>query len=179
MVDAVVSGRLAAEFMSWLVEKGKQVAVFIGNKNFSEHKRKTEGFLEEVRKRNLKIAGVFETQDDPEVAYYMTRKIVRDIPGLRGIYSATGNCAAICRYIKEESIKGISIVGTDIYEELAGYVREGTLHGAIFQDMVRQETSAIRVIYDHMINGLAAQRQIYVTPHLVLKSNIDSYFQHL
>lgn len=174
-VDAIMSGRLAAEYMGWIVEKSRNVAVFTGNKDMSDHKEKIEGFIEEAKNRSLNIVGVFETHDEPEVAYYLTGKLIKEIPDLGGIYVATGNSESICRYIKDNNVQNVRIIGTDIFKKIIGFVKDDIMQGVIFQDPITQGKLAVRIIYDLLVHKKPIQENIFVTPQLVLRSNIDSY----
>lgn len=174
-VDAHMSGRLAAEYIKWLVEEEKTIAVFIGNKDISDHKEKVDGFLEEAKNNSSKIAGVFETHDEPEVAYYLTGKLVKERPDIGGIYVATGNSIAVCKYIVENGIKNIRIIGTDIFNDIIKYVKDGVMQGVIFQDPVAQGRTAVKTIYDTLVKNISVKSDIFVTPQIVLRNSIDAY----
>jgi len=174
-VNAHVSGKLAAEFMKWLIDRERTLAVFIGNKDFNDHKEKVDGFLEGARANGLRMEGIFETQDDPDVAYHLTGKLVRERPELGGIYIATGNSIAVCRYMEGNNIHGVRIVGTDIFSEIKEYVKRDFIQGVVFQDPVRQGRYAVKAIHDALIANASIEENILITPQLVLKSNIEYY----
>lgn len=174
-VNAQMSGKLAAEYMRWIIGEGKFVAVFIGNKDFCDHKEKVDGFVEEARNNSLKIAGVFETHDEPEVAYYLAGKLIKERQDLGGIYIATGNSIAVCKYIVENNIKNMRIIGTDIFKDIIKFVKDGVMQGVIFQDPVTQGRTAVKVIYDKLVKNISVEDSIFITPQIVLRNNIDSY----
>ena len=176
MVNAHGSGRLAAEYMKWLIEKGKSIAVFIGNKDFKDHKEKVEGFLKEAGDNSCKITGVFETNDEPEIAYHIAGKLINDISNLGGIYIATGNSIAVCKYITEHNIENIHLIGTDLFTDIVKYVKSDVMQGVIFQDTITQGKIAIQVVYDYLVNSKDIQGNIFIKPQLILKSNIDEYY---
>ncbi len=174
-VNACASGKLAAEFMKWLIAPEKTVAIFIGNKDFSDHKEKVDGFLEVAKANAPRIEGIFETQDDPELAYHLSGKLIKERPELGGIYVATGNSIAVCKYIEKNNIHGLRILGTDIFDEIKEYVKRDFIQGVIFQDPVKQGRYAVKAIYDALIENVEVDKNIFVTPQLVLKSNIEYY----
>ena len=47
-------------------------AVFVGNKDVTEHRTKAESFCGRMQELNCKTIGVFETQDESELAYQLT-----------------------------------------------------------------------------------------------------------
>ncbi|WP_027293110.1 LacI family DNA-binding transcriptional regulator [Robinsoniella sp. KNHs210] len=174
-VDTYVSGKLAAEFMSRIVQKERTVAVFIGNKDFVEHKEKLAGFLKEADSNGLEVEGVYETQDDPQIAYYLSEKILKGSESIGGVYIATGNSVAVCKCLKDNNIKNIQILGTDVFEEVRSYVEDGTISGIIFQDPIKQGRYAVKMLYRHLVGQLEVEKEVLIAPRVVLKSIIDYY----
>lgn len=176
-IDAHMSGSLAAEYMSRMVKDGKYVAVFIGNKDMYDHKEKADGFVFEAEKRGMNVIGVYESHDDPNVAYYLTEKIIRERKDIGGIYVATANSAAVCKYIDENRIKGVYIVGTDVSPNTCEYMEKEIMHGIIFQDTITQGKVAVRTVIDHLVYKKAIESSFFITPQLLLKSNMK-WYQH-
>jgi LacI family transcriptional regulator len=175
-VDATMAGRLAGEFMNWIVPENKSVVVFIGNKDMKDHGEKVVGFLQEVQGKTLKIGGIYETQDEPEVAYHLTKKIIRELPDLAGIYVATGNSIAVCKCIVEHALEGkIRVIGIDIFPDIKKYVDEGVMNGVIFQNPINQGELAVKTIYAYLAEGLSCEDNIYIQPQLILRNNITNY----
>jgi LacI family transcriptional regulator len=178
-VDAYKAGRLAAEFMGWISAKEKPIAVFIGNKDFSDHKDKVDGFLDESKKQPYGMVSIFETHDDPEIAHFMTNKLVRETSDLGGIYIATGNSISVCKYLSENNIKNVRIIVTDVFKEMIGYVKQNIIQGMIFQDQIAQGGVAVRVIYDKLVRNIVEKETIFIQPQIVLRNNFEGYFKYL
>ncbi|KLU68805.1 MAG: hypothetical protein RHS_5370 [Robinsoniella sp. RHS] len=174
-VDTYTSGRLAAELMSQIIQPEQAAVAFIGNKDFAEHKEKMSGFLEEANDRGMKVASVFETQDDSQIAYYLTDKLLESGSNIGGIYIATGNSVAVCKCLKDHKVKNIKILGTDVFEELRSYVKDGTMSGIIFQNPVKQGRYAVKMLYRHLVEHAEVEKELLIAPQVVLKSIIDYY----
>lgn len=174
-VDTYTSGKLAAEYMKQIIQPDQSAVVFIGNKDFIEHREKMTGFLEEANRSGMKVEGVFETQDDPKIACYLTDKLLKEHAKVGGIYIATGNSVAVCRCLKENDRRDIRIVGTDVFEEIKGYVEDGTISGIIFQDPVKQGRCAVRTLYRYLVEHEKVEKEILVAPQIVLKSIMKYY----
>jgi LacI family transcriptional regulator len=174
-INATMSGMLAAEFMYRIIGQGRTVAVFIGNKDMSDHKEKADGFLNEARRRGLGIAGVYESHDEPTVAYHLTNKLVTERKDIGGFYVATANSVAVCKYIEEHAIEGMCVIGTDVSPEICDYMRKDIMQGVIFQDIVNQGRTTIKAVMDYLVRRQPIERNIFVTPQLLLKSNMDCY----
>ena len=156
--------------------KGSMAVVLIGNKDMQDHKEKANSFIQELEKDNYKVGYVYETQDEPEVAYYLTCKVLREIHDIGGIYVATGNSVAVCKCIAEHNMAGkVKVIATDIFPDIAVYVEQGIIHGLIYQDPVTQGRIAVKVIYEHLTQRKVCEQNIFVQPQLVLRSNFRSF----
>jgi LacI family transcriptional regulator len=178
-VDASMSGRLACEFMSWVVEKNKSVAIFIGNKDYDDHKEKMDGFVAELKKSSIKLEGVFETYDEPEIALAIAKTLLRDNRDLGGIYVATGNSISICQYFLEEKINRVRIVATDINNDTQYYLEKGIMQGIIFQNPFKQGRTAVRAIYRKTVEHTPVEDHILIPPQLVLRNNSSAYVSEI
>lgn len=174
-VDAYCSGKMAAEMLSFLTSENSDVVIFVGNKDNDEHQLKIKGFTEEAKKQGLHVIGIYETHDDPNIAYQLVNKVIGEYDGVDGIYSATANTASICEAIIEKKCN-VKIIGTDLYEETVDYIRRGVMQCAIYQDLEKQGRKAMRLIYEHLAEHKEVEKVVYVTPQLVISSNVDSYY---
>ena len=166
-----IAGSLAAEYTSLLCGPDKSAVVFIGNKDMDDHRRKAEYFQLVADQSNLRINGIFETQDDMDVAYTLTRKVVSQ-PGLGAIYVATGNSVAVCRCLQDMQMTDrVKVVATDIFPDMHPYVEAGIIPATIYQDPVRMGRMAVRTLFDAVSTGVLPENEILIYPQLVLKSN--------
>jgi len=171
-VDSEMAGAIAGEFISLIVQPGKAVIVFIGNKDIEDHKKKLDGFCSRVSDSGF-AQHVFETQDDPELAYVLARKKLTEIPDVGGIYIATGNSEAVCRAITELGLQqNIRVVATDVFPDIREYVDSGVISGVIYQNPIRQGELAVACLYQ-CISERVLPSAATVTPTLLLKSSFD------
>lgn len=176
-VNAYKAGRLAGEFVKLILHEKKHIAIFIGNKDMQEHSEKCKGFKDEIDGSDCIVEGFFETQDEPDIAYHLTKKIIKDIPGLGAIYVATGNSVAVCKCLVDNGCDNkIKVVATDIFPEIREFVDKGIIQGVIFQNPRKMGEKAIEVLYGHLAEGRKIEENIYIEPNLVLRSNMEDYF---
>ena len=174
-----ISGSLAAEYTSLLCGQDKSSVIFIGNKDMEDHRRKTEYFQRIADEKNLAVRGVFETQDDVDIAYALTSKVAQQAD-LGVIYVATGNSVAVCKCLVDTGMSDkIKVVATDIFPDMHPFVESGIIPATIYQKPVRMGRMAIRAIYDAIATGTCPQSEILVYPQLVLKSNYSIYADYL
>jgi len=177
-VNGNLSGRLAAELMKYLVPKDESVAVFIGIKEFTDHRDKLAGFVKEVRSMPFKISRVLEAQDDPHIAYNLTRKLVKDQPDLGGIYIASANSVAVCKCLVDCGLAGkIKVITTDVFPELKYYVDKDIIQCTIYQNQLKQGELAVNTIYKYIVEKVKPEPSILVNPQLVFKNNFAYYLK--
>lgn len=169
-VDAELAGRIAGDLMRLMVSDSKQVVVLIGNKDMNEHKRKALGFCDSLAGFGMPVR-VYETQDEPEIAYHVVGKAIRDFANLGGIYVATGNYKPVCQSLEEHRLAGtIKIIATDILPEIKEQVQKGAIQGVIFQNQVLQGRTAVRTVYEYLAGNNANPANILIQPELWFRS---------
>ncbi|OGO79964.1 MAG: hypothetical protein A2Y21_03310, partial [Clostridiales bacterium GWC2_40_7] len=174
-VNAELSGKMAAEIIGLFLTPEKSAAVFIGNKDIEVHKEKVKGFFDEVNiNARFNVAGVFETQDDAELAYVLTRKLLLERQDIGAIYVATGNSSPVCRCIEDNGFIGkVKVVSTDIFNEQIEYMNKGIVVATIHQDPELQGKLALRALYSYLSEGRLPEETILVTPQIALRSNVE------
>ena len=175
-------GQLAAEFMGYLLEPGKTSAIFIGNKNLDDHVERARSYCAYpgITANPNTMSDVFETLDEPEIAYAITQKILRERSDIGGIYVATSNSVAVCNCIRDMGLQGvIKVIGTDTFPGMESLFSEGLLNGVIFQDPVRQGELAVRALFDYLTIRKECPPEILVNPQLVLSSNFTYYLSDI
>ncbi len=172
-VDSEMAGTIAGEFASLIVSPGKTVVVFIGNKDIEDHKKKLEGFCAKISDHGFENYVVFETQDDPDLAYAIARKKLTEIPDVGGIYIATGNSAGVCRAITDLGLQGgIRVVATDVFPDIKEFVDTDVISGVIYQNPIRQGELAVSCLY-RCISERVMPVLNPVIPTLLLRSSFN------
>ncbi len=172
-IDAEYSGRTAADLARLALNEGDLVAAFVGNKDVMEHQKKAESFTNRVLELGLKIAGVFETQDDSLLAYQLTVNTLMQNPSLKLIYVATGNSVAVCKAITDAGREDmVKVIATDVIAETKKYVENDIIIGVLDQHLKKQGKVAINTLYQYLSEGFIKEDIIKITPGLLLKSGI-------
>lgn len=172
-----VVGKMAAELLGWLVGN-KPVAIFTGNKEVQIHKETIDGFMEQNKDGMLDVIGIYENQDDPEIAYYAAGKLLKDCPGIGGIYVNSSNSETVCKKLKELGLdRKIKLVTTDIFPELKDYIVDGTVQVSIFQDPFAQGRQAVKCLYRHISGEERCDGDILIKPQVIMKSNLELFIE--
>jgi LacI family transcriptional regulator len=174
--DGLRSGSMAAELLGWQIKDNSSVAVLIGNKDLKDHNDKVEGFVKESKIQKFIMAGVFEHQDEIDLSYILTKKIIREITNIKGIYVATGNSIGVCKYLEEKGLTdNISIIATDLYKEIKQYIKKGIIKATLFQNQVTQGEKAVKIIFSLLTENKKAPSEILISPSIIIKNNVDFF----
>ena len=177
-IDSSLSGKMAADFLSLLMNRKGNVAVLMGSSLLDTHVKKANEFAKRASSLGLSVSAVHETGDDPQVMADCIRKTLEKTD-LGGIYVATGNVKSVaecfgkvCPYI----------VATDIYDDVIEYMSQGKVSCTIFQNQALMGKLAIEYAYNYIVEKSSYRvcsaplaSKIYVTPHLFLPSNLDNF----
>jgi len=178
-LNGVVAGCLAADFLSLTMRENKIAVIFVPSKEIPMYHENINGFMETAAERGLMVGGVFETQDDKEIAYHLTRKVVNDIPNLGGIYVSSYNSVGVCNYLEEANRQDdIIVIGQDIYPELNKKLKNGSLKATLFQNPFNQARTAAVKLYDFISGATSEPCDILIVPQLVLRGNLESYIDN-
>lgn len=170
-----IAGMIAAELL-WRFSDNKTAAIFTASKEIQIHKESIDGFIEGLQAYPLDLVDIYENQDEPEIAYYMTDKLLREYPEIGGIYVNSMNAATVCARVKELGYGGkVMLVTSDIYPELKNYIQDGTVQATIFQDPFNQGKISINAIYRHLAGEEQFEKNILINPQIIIKSNLELY----
>lgn len=175
-LNGVVAGRMAAQFLNLCLKEKRSVVIFTSNKELSIHRDCIKGFVDEADRESLDIKGIFETQDDKQIAHYLTQKVINEIPDLGGIYVSSYNSVSVCSCIEENNKqKEITIIGQDLYPNLVKKLENRTLKATLFQDPFEQGRISIKRMYRYLVEAPKQFGETLTTPQLVLSSNLECY----
>lgn len=170
-VDAYRSGQMAAEMLHLCTKPKANVAIFVGNKDHVEHLQKVQGFTENLAKHAMNSIGAYETYDDEEIALRLFQKIADRLDGL---YVATSTFASIGQ-ILQKNRPPLKVICTDVDGDVASCLRNGVVQASLFQDLERQGSTAVRVLYEYLAEKKTPPKTICITPRLVIESNLETF----
>lgn len=174
-VDPDLSGRLAAELMAKFVPPASKVAVVTGMLNTQEHRLKATGFAVGFASDcdGGEVVAVLEGHESEEESYQKTCDLLMRESGVRGIYVSTVNCLPVCRALRKLKLEHeIALITTDVFPQMVPHLLQGTIRASIYQNPYLQGQSAMRILVDHLLNGTDIPTNSWVSPTLVLKSNL-------
>ena len=92
------------------------------------------------------------------------------------IYISSSNSIPICRYVDEHGLSDqVTIIASDIFDELNEYLRRGVVNATIFQDPFAQGYTAFEKLYYNLAENRPVPTFVTARPQIVLKSNLPLY----
>ncbi len=181
-VESAVSGGIAAELLGQLIPERRQVVVITGNLKIEDHAEKLRGFAASLATLapHLTMLPSVECHDSAKDAHNATLKLLRENPGLGGIYISTANSLPVVEAVAESKKAGkVKVIATDIFPDMVQLIESGQVCAALHQRPFTQGRMALEVLSRYLILGTTPKRSIRLAPHIVLRSNltlfIDSY----
>ena len=138
--DYYRSGRVAAEIMTKLVRDGERIIAACGNREFTGHRDRIEGFLSGCRDRGIESdrIEVIETYNDYSVTLRKISELLND-GTIRGIYMANRSVTGCVRAVEDASLRGrVHVICHDISEQTVKYLQSGAIDFSISQDIHEQ-----------------------------------------
>ena len=180
-VDAVLAGKMAADFLSCACAEPLKAGIFLGSMKNDVHKAKTEAFCQRVKENGGEVVCICETEDVPAKAYDAIKREHAAHPELNAMFVCTATSAPICAYIQENGLQArITLLGTDIFDTLREYVTSGIMKGTVYQHQEQVGKLAAAYAYEyltkHQTYGYAnwqPEDLLLVKPSLLLKANLE------
>src|ERR1017187_2076407 len=173
--DALTSGAIAAELFSRTIQRTGQLATITGELTTLDHAEKLRGFAANlaVFAPHLSLLPAIESHEKPEEAYRQATALLSRKPYPLGLYLSTANSISVLRALEEKDLLGeIQVIATDLFPELVPYIESGTILATLYQRPFAQGKTALELLLDYLLNGVAPQPVIRLAPHIILRSNL-------
>ena len=177
-MDPKLAGGVAGELMGRLVPPKSQVAIVTGMLHTDIHYKTVQGFSELLPRicPGGEVAEVLEGHEDEDETFAKCMTLLRQSRKLAGIYVNTVNCMPVCRALSSTGRSGkITLITTDLFLEMVPYFEKDTIVASIHQQPYFQGQTAVRMVMDHLVSGHAFPPTFYLTPHIVLRSNLAGF----
>jgi LacI family transcriptional regulator len=174
--NAFIVGELGAELLTLHCNNRNNYALFVGNKDISAHSEVISGFTNRLKQINNIPIAIYETQDDDNVGYYATEKLLKTLPNISGIFVGDSFSKGVCKKLIETGrIEDIKLVTVDTYPQIIKYMEEDIIKATIFQNPYMQGNIAVKKMFDFLSLGITPASIISINPRVVLKSNLRNF----
>ncbi len=180
--DPFTVGAVAGELLARFLATGGEVAFFTGWLAMQDHAEKLRGFAASLEASNsgLAVGPVIEAHDDEREAHRRAVDVLRAHPDLKGIYISTVNSVPVLRAAEQEGrLPGLTVVTTDLFPELVGWIRAGKVAATVYQRPLTQGRLALQALHQFLLNGTRPPARLRAVPYLVMRSNLDLVLERL
>jgi LacI family transcriptional regulator len=177
-VEPRLNGLIAGELMSKFAPSGSKVAILTGMLKTVDHREKAEGFTRGFLQfcHDGSVVATIEGHEDPEESFDKTRKLLKRVPDLAGIYVNTVNCLPVCRALSAARRAGhVRLIATDLFREMVPYFGNGTIDASMHQRPYRQGQLAVRSLAEHLLHDAALPPAHYLNPGIILRTNLHLF----
>lgn len=174
----ICTGELAAELMSLTTARKGRIILLAGNRMMKNVRDIAFGFFEYIQK-NCPDLSITELNDfgGIEKLKYEFACVLDAFDDVVGVYSNSArNVIPMCDVLKEKNVAGkIMAIGTDVFEDLIPYLKEGTIQATIWQDQRSQAREAVLMLFHYLVGQKTEQECITMRNGIIMKSNYQDY----
>lgn len=182
MVDAYISGALAAELLSHKLQSPSRVATITGDLATFDHAEKLRGFAATLAMLapHLTLLPVVESHESPEDAYRQSMTLLKAKARPDAIYISTANSLPVLRALEELRLLGrVQVIATDLFPELVPLVESGKVLATLYQRPEAQGKTAFESLIAHLTDKTKPVKVHRFAPHIILRSNLPLFIGRL
>lgn len=173
------SGRTVAELMRLVARECGTVATISTSCMYhSAYRERLKGFKEELltHDSSLQLREVTLPNDDSNVVYEHTLRLLQEVPDLTGIYAITPGYAGVCSALVDSGrARGVHLIMHDEIPANLYELRRGVADFVIGQDAVQQGALPLSLLADYIQLKQQPQKEFYHTDiRVLLRHNIEN-----
>lgn len=176
--DPELNGKCAAEIMGKFIRRSARVVIFTGMLQHEVHSREVKSFSDafEEFSNGGKVIEVIENHESEEEAFEKCVSLLKRVRHIDGMYISTVNCLPVCAALDAAGLaERVKLITTDLFPAMVPWFERGTILASIYQRPYMQGQTAVRLIVDHIVSGLAFPRACYLNPLVALRSNLCTF----
>lgn len=148
-LDNRAAGRTAAYLIGRFIgTKAAKVAMIAGSRSYAAHGERESGFLHLIEEMfpAIQVVGLREGQDDIEKNYQQARALLKQHPGLAGIYNIGGAHEGVARALKEAGRQHhVVYIGHGLSSDTRALLIDGSMDAVITQNPQAAIFSCVRI----------------------------------
>lgn len=176
--DLYQSGYLAAHIVNYLSGEPQNILVINISKEIDHHHhllRKEEGFRKYFESQNRHILDKIDiTQTDyAHISQKLSSVLCERKYHL--LFVTNSRVSAVARYIAENRIDGIRLIGYDFLEENIEYLKNRVIDFLICQKPREQGYRGLMSLYHHLVLNVPVEKEQYMPIDIVTRENYQYY----
>lgn len=175
-VDNRAAGRVAGLLMGRLIpQRAGELAVFLGSHKYRGHEERDAGFRSILTTEfpQLKIARTLEVQDARTASYDLAVRLLRDHPGIVGIYCVGGGRSGVVKALRELGhTETVTMICHDLTAEARKFLIDGSVDVVIDQNARLIAEQSVIALLGSIASALPSLTRKYVEPRIIFRENI-------
>ncbi|MDD7888092.1 LacI family DNA-binding transcriptional regulator [Flavivirga sp. 57AJ16] len=171
------SGALAAKLMSLLVHREEEVIIVKVRKDNIHHSAiedRISGFKSYFNTKALpiKIHEVIlpNTKDQIAIDTFIYKTLSNQ--RIKGLFVPSSKVSIMAKYIEKHKLKHLKLIGYDLNEENAVFIKNETIDFLIDQNAFFQGYEGTKTLFNFIINDIVPEKNKYLPIKLLTKENI-------
>ncbi len=180
--DLYASGYLGGQLIAYLVKPGDQVLVInisheIKNARHNRLLRKEEGVRSYFMKNGLKneIIKVDITRLAEKMVMAKIGEMLDCHPDISVVFVTNSRVATVASYLEQRYINHIRVIGYDLIDASAQYLKKGLIDFLICQKPQEQGYRGIMALYHHLVLNLPVEPVYHMPIDIITKENYQFY----
>jgi LacI family transcriptional regulator len=175
--DLYRSGQVAADLLGRFMGSKGNVLILHGSEEVTAHKERVAGFLSVIKKEfpSIKVTALEQCQDNENLAYRITMKVLKKHPEINGIYivarAAHGAAKAVLEMDRAQKMK---LVCNDLDIMKKRFIKQGIIDAIILQDPATQGSLPIRILFNLLFDDIRPEKERYYTKMDILTKHMVS-----
>ena len=178
--DYALNGRTAAGLLHMLSGSRRiELAIMTGASNMFSSTTRIRGLLQELDAlgANCHLIDTYklfsaDESSDREYAYELTIRMLRQHPELNAVFTVAGSVQTVARAIADEGLSGRIIhLAFDLNRDTIPSLQNGSITAVIGQESFRQGYQPLKLLFDHVVNGIQLPASIILKSELFIKQN--------
>lgn len=179
--DAYQSGRVAASLIDMGIHSQKDILIINIAKdleNIQHLNSRNQGFqsyfLDSGENKGLKISVEIPSVDDNDVASVLD-KVLANNPNIGAIMVSSSKTFAIAKYLKQNDMKSIFLVGYEVFGSNISYLKNGTINFLIGQRPIEQGEKSLMRLMAYISQKQVPEKKEFQAIDIINIENIDGF----
>lgn len=178
--DSYLEGQACGEAMGEALEGKGKVVILLEKFDIIGHDLRRKGFQNVLREKypSVSIMDVLETNLNFEVAYDLTKTLLKKHHDLAGIYVTYGGAPAAKAVDELGKTGAVKIICHDLVDNTMNYVKKGVVTATLSQDVFAQGHDPVIHMFNKIAAGWAPQQPRFLTNmDLVTPQNYSQFWE--
>ena len=175
------SGLLAAKLLNYCIQSGDElllISPLSNTGNFDHMQERSYGFKSffkaEMHEKTIIHTIEIVNPRFENLAAVLDEKLIQ-YPNIKGIFINNSKAYQIARYLNENIILTVKIVGFDLIDQNIKYLQSGIIEFILFDYAEKQGGMGIQILFDYLVKKQETVKRINMPINIVTKENLDGF----